>query len=141
MSQEIGIVREIARWWRVYQLERYCLLTAAWLHKKGEFEALVTQFFETNPDVPAWIEEAGAAFLEFISARADETSASLARFEHALIAVKRLETAEEIVVEWPVNPYSVLSQIFNPEITLEKGRFQTLLSARYEGYFKVFSIE
>jgi len=141
-SPSLAVVRDIARWWRAYQLELYCLITSGLLQVQGDFDAAVADFFESTPNVPAWIEEAGNAFLAFIARRPDPVAASLAQFEAAMIAAKQGELPAATVINWGVHPYEVLRSALSQKIPQQytAGRFQTLVSSNIEGYFTVFEM-
>lgn len=141
-SPSLAVVRDIARWWRAYQLERYCLITSGLLQVQGDFEAAVADFYETTQNVPAWIEDAGDAFLRFIARRPDPVAASLAEFEAALIAARKGELMSGRVIDWNVHPYEVLRTALSQKMANEwtPGRFQTLVSSNIDGYFTVFEM-
>jgi len=138
-SRELGLVKEISIWWRCYQVENYCPLTAAWLKYQDVFETTVEQYYQST-NVPAYIEQAGMAFLGYVlSVLADPLAHSVAAFERALIHVKRGDRCEHIVF-WDGDPYAVLSLLLHKipyEQAAARGRYQVTVSHTIPGMFSV----
>ncbi len=102
------MVNEVIRFWRLQTLERFCVLTAGLLKRRGRFEQDVARFLRSGEFSP-FIEEAGQQFLRFMAADADATVAALAHTELALHAT-RTDPRREQVVDWPCEPENVLAQ-------------------------------
>lgn len=105
-SPRLDIVREVIGFWRSHALERYCVLSAAWLKRQGRFEAEIRRFIaagDFSPDVAL----AGQQFLRQLTRDADAVVQALARFEIALHET-RYDPAESRCVDWPCDPRPVL---------------------------------
>ena len=61
-SRELAMVREIALWWRTFQLEAQCRFTSRLLKRLGSFQALVAAYFDNNATSP-FVEELSLGFL------------------------------------------------------------------------------
>ena len=141
-SEELTLAREIAHWWRAYQIEQFCPLTATWLQLQDQLDEKVTRFYE-NTNVSAFIEQASADFLDFLPADADSITRSIARFEKALIEVRRGEK-KEYEIEWNMNPYMVLDALLErrkPDLETGQGRYVTAVSSQNPEFFNVYKIE
>ncbi len=137
-SEHLRVVRDIVFLWRAYDLERYCVFTMALLKRKGLFEETVLTFVQKKSISP-FIEKLGAAFLEEMSGHIDTLISSVARFEAALIKVKRGDTAT-YVVEWDHEPYSLLAGLMantSLDDTSIRGSYRTVISKELEGLFQV----
>jgi hypothetical protein len=95
--------------WRVYVLERACVLTFALLKQrnllKQELDAFISQhnispFRETQPP----------DFLEALSSHDDALIASVAQFELALWKVRQGDP-NSYTVSWSVQPHTILSNL------------------------------
>jgi len=104
-SGELPAIREIAIWWRAYQLERTCVHTARLMRRLGLFGRAVALFHVTTAISP-FAEEAGRRFLAAMSGHADPLVASMAQFEASLLAV-RTGSAGRYGIEWDRNPNDV----------------------------------
>lgn len=116
-STGLAVVREVIGFWRAHALERYCVLSTAWLKRQGGFDATIQRFIaggEFSPDVA----EAGQQFLRHLSGDPDPVVQALARFEIALHET-RYDPGECRRVDWPCDPGPVLAAI------LDNGRIET----------------
>lgn len=86
-SREIAVVREIAVWWRVFQIEAQCRFTALLLKRHGCFHDLVTSYFDNNLTSP-FVEELSRDFLLTLRFHDDPLIAAVAQFEYALTEVR-----------------------------------------------------
>lgn len=116
--------------WRVYVLERACILTFTLLKQrnllKHELDAFITQhnispFRETQPP----------DFLAALSSHNDPLIASVAQFELALWKVKQGDPGS-YTVNWSIEPHTVLHNLAKnlplDEETLAKGNYQIQIS-------------
>lgn len=101
---EIAIVREIAIWWRTFQIETQCPLVARVLKRYGLFNQTVTQYFDSNRTSP-FVEELTHHFLTSLSEHTDPFLRSVSRFEHALLRA-RAGSEETKVILFDRNPDS-----------------------------------
>ena len=108
-SQRLEVVREVTVFWRAHALERYCVLSAAWLKRQGRFESEIRRFIATgefSPDIAL----AGQQFLRQLANDGDAIVQALARFEIALHETRH-DPAESRTVDWPCDPRPVLAEI------------------------------
>jgi hypothetical protein len=95
-SPGIVVVREIAVWWRTFQIAAQCPLVSRVLKHDGLFEATVEQYFSCHRTSP-FVEELTDDFLRFLGKQADSFLRSVARFERALLSARAgSEAVEEI---------------------------------------------
>jgi hypothetical protein len=137
-SKNLKVTREIVVWWRLFALERYCILTSKLLKQRNLFEGLVQDFVSTQKISP-FIEELGKAFLESFSEHEDSLIVSVAQFELALIKVKHGDP-ETYVIDWLSEPYSVLNNLLRDnQIGKENDKFcyQTIVSRELPNFFQV----
>ena len=137
-SEHLRVVRDIVFLWRAFDLERYCVFTAALLKKKGLFEETVHAFVQKKSISP-FIEKLGPAFLKEMSDHADTLISSMAQFEAALIKVKQGDTVT-YVVEWDHDPYNLLAGLMTNaslDVMCMRGFYHTVISQELEGLFQV----
>jgi hypothetical protein len=133
----LELAREIAHWWRAYQLEQACPLTATWLKQRAAFEDSIAAFYETT-NVSPYLETVAVDFAAFVGRGADRVAAALAAFEQALIAVKRGEASGEVAIQWPCDPYAVLNAVLRGEEAPVPGtHYETVVSTGAPGGFVV----
>jgi hypothetical protein len=102
---ELAAIREIAIWWRTYQLERTCVHTARLMRRLGVFSQAVAEFYAGSAASP-FAEQVARQFVAAISRHADPLVASMAQFEAALLEV-RGGSAGRYSIEWDRNPNDV----------------------------------
>ncbi|MBZ5561897.1 MAG: hypothetical protein LAP13_05695 [Acidobacteriia bacterium] len=108
-SDELGLVREIALWWRALGIERNCPLTAKLLRKIGRFEPAVESFYCRHATSP-YMEEMAVQFLEAMSVDSDPLMRAMAAFELAMARVAQGDP-REFVIEWDRDPTAVLTAL------------------------------
>ncbi len=108
-SDELGLVREIALWWRALGIERNCPLTAKLLRKIGRFEPSVESFYCRHATSP-YMEEMAVQFLEMVSLDSDPLARAMAAFELAMARVAQGDP-REFVIEWDRDPTAVLNAL------------------------------
>jgi hypothetical protein len=111
-SPQLAVTREVVLWWRAFGVGRTCPLTATLLKRSGAFDAFVGAFVQSVPITP-YVEVLGERFLRFVSECSEPLVAAVARFEAAIVALKRSETVE-VRVEWPCDPNAVLLWLAAP---------------------------
>lgn len=140
-SEHLDLVREIADWWRIYNLEQYCVLTATLLKRRGLFEETV-HAFAAKPGISPYVERLAQRFLEETGQHRDSLIASVARFELALIRVKKGDTGQYLV-DWQYAPHLILRSLMNGEPCDEinaQGIYQTVVSRDLSGLFQIVKI-
>jgi hypothetical protein len=110
-STELGLVREIAIWWRAFQIETNCRLTSRVLKRLGLFDPVVSDYFKTSA-ISAFAEELSAGFLSFLSMHPDCLVRAVSQFELALSKV-HAGSAEDFEVLWDRNPDLVFAALTN----------------------------
>ena len=86
-SAELGVVREIALWWRMYSLEGQCRFTARLLKRLGCFEDTVAEYFDNNA-TSFYVEDLGFGFLDSLRWHGDRVIRAVAQSEGALLRCK-----------------------------------------------------
>jgi len=104
-SPGLGLLREIAVWWRGFAVETNCPWTAQLLKKLGDFDPKVERFYR-GQNVSPYVEKAGEQFLQQMSSSPQPLVAAMARFELALMKVKQ-GSADKHCVEWDRDPEQV----------------------------------
>jgi hypothetical protein len=105
-SCELAMVREIAVWWRVFQIEDQCRFTSRLLKSCGCFEDVVMTYFDNHRTSP-FIEELSRDFLKSLRDHHDSLIRAVSAFELALLKV-RSGSAECFEVVWDRNPQNVM---------------------------------
>lgn len=138
-TRELAMVREIAIWWRAFQLENFCPITSRYLKRSQTFEALVAHYYQTH-NVSPFIEEAGIDFLSFsLKSQSDKMLHAIAQFEQAMIKVRK-GSSQTFQCLWDKNPYEVLAAIFEEKPLPEKEkniRYEITIAATIPHYFQV----
>ncbi len=104
-SKELGLVREIALWWRALGIARNCPNTAELLKRLERFESDIRCFYEQQSPSP-YMEEMAIQFLEMLSADSDPVVRVMAAFELALLQIDQGDL-REFVTEWDRDPGAV----------------------------------
>jgi hypothetical protein len=129
-SNELLLAREIALWWRAFSLESYCVFTSTLLKRFGAFNQAVEAFFCEGATSP-FVEQLSQDFLAWVSTHKHPLVASMARFERALLRVKRGDSGV-YQLEWNRNPESLLSAILQgrdlPRVEMDRV-YRTTISA------------
>ena len=101
-SRELAMVREIALWWRAFQLEAQCPFSSRLLKRLNRFDASVAAYFNSNATSP-FVEELSLDFLASLRADEDPLVRSVALFEHALLQT-RAGSSRAFEVLWDRHP-------------------------------------
>ena len=108
-SPGLGLLREIAVWWRGFAVESACPWTAGLLKKLGRFESSVEAFYR-GENVSPYVEKAGEEFLFRMSASPVPLVAAMARLELALMRMRQ-DSSDEYLIEWDRNPDEVFKAL------------------------------
>jgi hypothetical protein len=111
-SRQLGMVREIAIWWRVFQLEVQCHFTSRLLRRLGSFDRLVAAYFDSHATSP-FVEELSQGFLESLRTHDDSLVRVVSQFEYGFLKV-RGGSNEHFETLWDRHPDLVF-------LALEKG--------------------
>jgi hypothetical protein len=137
-SPQLEVVREIVFRWRLYDVRRACVLTARLLARRGWLDGAVGAFIRERRLSP-FVEELGVAFLEAMGSDDDLLVATVARFELALLKVKRGDPGEYLV-DWRQDPYAVLTDLLDGTGAgqgAKPGVYRTVISGEYPDLFIV----
>ena len=108
-SRGLGLLREVAVWWRGFAVESACPWTARLLKKLGSFQSCVEAFYREQ-NVSPYVEKAGEQFLFKMSASPEPLVFAMARLELALMRVRQ-GSPDEYLVEWDRNPELVFQAL------------------------------
>lgn len=92
--------------WRVFVLERSCVLTVALLRRRGLLEPAL-QAFIRQQNISPFREYQPLAFLGFLAGHHDRLVVSVAQFELAMMQVRQGD-AQRYSVDWHCDPAPVL---------------------------------
>jgi hypothetical protein len=92
--------------WRVYVLERTCVLTVALLRQRAMLESCLQGFIRSH-NVSPFREYQPLAFLASLAHHPDPLLVSVSQFELALMKVREGDPAD-YVVPWQADPHMVL---------------------------------
>ncbi|MFL6658681.1 MAG: hypothetical protein ACJ8GW_11450 [Massilia sp.] len=124
--------------WRVYVLERTCVLTVALLRQQGRFEAALQDFIGSH-NVSPFREYQPLAFLDSLADDADDLLVSVSRFELALMQVRE-GNQDTHVVYWQHDPRTVLHSLAQDQPCMlddSEGRYITRISHTLPHLFTV----
>jgi hypothetical protein len=108
-SKDLEEARKNIFMWRVYVLERTCILTFTLLKRRNLLEAALSAFIAGH-NISPFRETQAPAFLEVLGAHPDSLVASVARFELALMKV-RLGDPNSYEIPWNVEPHALLNSL------------------------------
>jgi hypothetical protein len=95
--------------WRVYVLERTCVLTVALLRQRRRLDAALQEFIRLR-NISPFRELQPLAFLEFLAGDADALVVSVSQFELALMKVREGDSSS-YVVQWSQEPRRILKAL------------------------------
>lgn len=101
-SRELAMVREIALWWRAFQLEVQCPFSSRFLKRLGRFNALVAAYFDNNPTSP-FVEDLSRDFLALLRGDEDPLVREVSFFEWALLEA-RAGSSRVFEILWDRHP-------------------------------------
>ncbi|MDE3195710.1 MAG: hypothetical protein KGN84_05165 [Acidobacteriota bacterium] len=101
-SRELRMLREIALWWRRFQIESRCRYTSRLLKRLECFDRAVAAYFESHATSP-FIENLADGFLEALANDPDPVVSAVARFERAALHPQSPAPA----IEWDRDPIAI----------------------------------
>ena len=110
-SRELAMVREIALWWRTFQLEAQCRFTSRFLKRLGTFQSLVAGYFDKNVTSP-FVEELSLGFLRTLRMHDDPLIRAVSQFEYGFLQA-RSGCAESFEILWDRHPDLVFLALEN----------------------------
>jgi len=125
-SDGLRVVQDIVARWQAFDVRRSCPLTASALGHLGHFEQVVREVPFGTAD--AFLDSRSRLFLDHV-ARRDGVIGSVARFERALINVRRGER-EPRTVEWDRDPAAIINGLLEGRwlaALAKRGHYQTVI--------------
>lgn len=113
-SRGLQMVREIALWWRRFQIESQCRYTSRMMKRLDCFDSYVAQYFRSHSTSPS-IEQFASEFLSSLEDHRDPVLRSVAQFELACISLHN-STLHSSTITWDRNPTRVITALdeFSP---------------------------
>ena len=140
-SKDLEEARRNIFLWRIYVLERTCVLTFTLLKRRNLLEQTLSAFI-TGHNISPFRETQAPAFLEALSGHDDSLIASVAQFELALMKVRQGDPGS-YAVPWNVEPHAILNSLAR-DIPLEDeppdGSYQILVSRDLPYRFQIVSV-
>ncbi|WP_158708339.1 hypothetical protein [Streptomyces sp. NRRL S-455] len=109
-SGRLSALQEISGWWRIFAIEKTCILTSTLLKRRGTFDEVAGRF-ASRPDVTPYYQQQAAVFLADMGCHSDPLIAAVASFEAALLAIKAGDMTGPVTIEWQHAPYAVLKSL------------------------------
>ena len=125
--------------WRVWVLERNCVLTFTLLKQRNLLKQELDVFIRQH-NISPFRETQPPDFLAALGSHDDPLIASVAKFELSLWKVKQGDPAS-YTVSWPVEPHSILNNLAKnipiDEESVPKGDYQILISRDLPFMFQI----
>ena len=137
-SRDLQEARGNVLLWRVYVLERSCVLTVCLLRQMGMLEARLEAFIRSQ-NVSPFREYQPLAFLAFLAGDADPLLRSVSQFELALMKVRDGDPAS-YEVAWHTDPCYVLHRLAQNlplELSRDAGNYLTRIAAQLPNQFEI----
>ena len=139
-SNELAIVKEIALWWRAFQMEQNCPLSSGLLKQRQKYNQAIEAFYSNN-NVSPYVEAAANQFLQFLEEWSKEDIVRIMiAFEKAYINVK-MGSNETYTFYWNINPYDLLHYALGGAYLAEGTQgiltYKCTISKDIEGFFNV----
>ncbi len=140
-SRSLDEAREGFFRWRVYALERTCVLSFALLKQRNLVTDVVNAFIARH-NVSPLRETQGPAFLHMLCSHHDTLVASVAQFELALMKVRQGDSAS-YKISWNVEPHGVLlclARNIPIDDRVPNGAYQILVSRDLPSEFRIIPL-
>ena len=125
--------------WRVYVLERTCVLTFTLLKQRNFLKQELDAFIRQH-NISPFRETQAPAFLETLSSHSDPLIASVAQFELSLMKVRQGDP-RAYTVSWAVEPHTILNNLAKnipiEEERVPDGDYQILISRDLPSLFQI----
>jgi len=141
-SRDLDEARRNIFLWRIYVLERTCVLTFNLLKRRNLLEETLSAFIRQH-NISPFRETQAPGFLEALSGHPDSLIASVAQFELALTKV-RLGDPGSYTIDWNVEPHAILNNLAKDiplEDEPEAGAYQILVSRHLPSRFQIVSLD
>ncbi|WP_448700985.1 hypothetical protein ACFGVR_02790 [Mucilaginibacter sp. AW1-3] len=134
-SDNLQLVKKIAQWWRMIQIEEFSVLTGNYLRAVNMLSTHISNFLETEK-YSAFRNEVGFQFLNYlIRTKYDNMTTMLAELELNLIK-QRLGNEVYYKKIWPIDPYQFIDQLiqnnYHPATRLPEGRYLVTVSSGFK---------
>ena len=137
-SRDLQEARGNVLLWRVFVLERTCVLTVTLLRQRRQFEPALQAFIKGH-NISPFREYQPPAFLASLAGHADALVDAVARFEHALMLAREGDERSQ-VVDWPCDPSPVLKALAEekaPPRDMPLAAHTTRISRELPGLFAI----
>lgn len=127
--------------WRVFVLERSCVLTVALLRQRGLLQAALQDFIRQQ-NISPFREYQPLAFLACLAGHAEPLVAAVSQFELALMKVRAGDPGR-FAVEWPCDPAPLLHALAQGAPLPAPGRphrYRSTVSAGLPHLFEINSV-
>jgi len=141
-SRDLQEARRNVFLWRVYVLERTCVLTFRLLRQWGLLSDVLSAFIARH-NISPFRETQAPALLKTLCRHPDELISAVARFELALMKVREGDPATYVVF-WNVEPHGVLNSLARDlpvDRPVPEGRYAVRISRDVPGLFEIESLE
>lgn len=112
-SPDLAEARGNIALWRLYVLERSCVLTVELLRQRGDFATVLDGFIRTH-NLSPFREFQPRAFLAHLATHADALVVAVSQFERGLLQLRE-GGPDPSPVPWPVDPHPVLRALATAE--------------------------
>jgi hypothetical protein len=137
-SGDLAEARRNILLWRIFVLERTCVLTFTLLKRRHLLEETVSAFI-AQQNISPFRETQGPAFLEMVSGHHDTLIASVAQFELALMRVRAGDPSLHEIA-WDVDPHVILHRLARDlpiDEPVSKGAWQAFVSGTLPSLFQI----
>ncbi len=141
-SDNLQLVKKIAQWWRMIQIEEFSVLTGNYLRAINMLSTHIHDFLKTEK-YSAFRNEVGFQFLNYlIRTKQDDMTTILAELELNLIK-QRLGNVVYYKKVWSVDPYEFIDLLvqnnYHKATKLHEGRYLITVSSEFKD--EVFSVK
>jgi hypothetical protein len=129
-SHGLQVVREITQWWKLYQAEAACPLTARALKKHDGFESSMRSFARQRT-MSSYVESFSDDYLTHVRLTSNGFCSTVAHFEQCLLRVKR-GGRDEYTIEWECEPFAALGALLSDGDLrrVPQGKYRTRIGSR-----------
>jgi hypothetical protein len=137
-SRDLDEARTNVFLWRIYVLERTCVLTFSLLKRRALLAEAVNAFIARH-NISPFRETQAPEFLEMLSEHRDPLIASVSQFELALMKVRQGDCSTYSVL-WHVEPHGILNSLAKDipfDEAVPRGTYQTIISGTLPSQFQI----
>jgi hypothetical protein len=140
-SKELQEARRNIFLWRIYVLERTCLLTFTLLKRRNLLEETLSAFISRH-NISPFRETQAPDFLEALRGHHDSLIASVAQFELALLKVRNGDLGV-YVVPWNIEPHGILNSLAKDlplDDRVPEGEYEILIARDLPSQFQIVRV-